>query len=200
MKTKAKGKKHLAGSALSGAPSLSIPEQEKLIKEAGGSIDKPAVPQFVQNGFMLCTFLRPHFDVDKDEKFMELELSTNLTDDHSAVIPGVVSEWRALMISEDNLTIVGGLEIPAQNIEIRMAPDLVKGSFLMKGVRISKASIQIVEEKGSGEAEKIMRWKFRVAIGVIDDAVDFAVKSYAGPVWVKMETSQRKLPLKGEGK
>jgi hypothetical protein len=196
-----KGKSHLAGrEETERADETQALDPEKDFEEPVKKEPKlleieeqPVAPQFVQKKQMMAHFIKPHFGSDKDEKFMEMEFSMNLTPEHKGLIPEIVENaWK--FIDDDGSGFVGDLDVPAQSVEIRLAPD-DDIRWEEKGAVISQAALAVVEEKGTGEAEKVVRFKFRIQTDIKADTVKFATTKYAGPVWIKMKQQQGKLGL-----
>jgi hypothetical protein len=146
----------------------------------------------VRDGFALVTFLKPHFDRDKDDHaFVSYEMSLPLTEEHAKWVPEEIAEaWEVV---SDHGYKVGEIRIENQRAEILLAPKVKEGSLIVDTAEIESAMISTVVESGSGEDKEVIRLKFRVRMELDNDAGRFARVHFGHPVWLKLEPLQRKL-------
>lgn len=149
------------------------------------------MPSMVRNGLMAVTYLRPHFDVDKDERTCSLEFSVELTADHEGVIPKRMAEgWEDVEHRGYKRIDVPG--VPMQLVDIRLAPDDKKSDLHLNGV-VEKVSISKIEDKGTGESKDVVRLSFRTMFDLTQTVEQFACRHFGKTVWIRLAPVQGEL-------
>lgn len=158
--------------------------------QAENETEQPAVT--VRNGRMAVTYVKPHFDREKDDRrFVSLELSFPLSSEHEKLLPLRIREaWEFLESSGNkSITVLG---VGLQKIEIGLSPEADGTNLDLKVAQIEKISLASIETTGTGEASEIMRLSFRV-LAELDGNTDlerFACRHFNKQVWIKMEGIQ----------
>lgn len=162
--------------------SMSLAEQQRLLEKDG------APAPSVQNGAMLSKFVRPHFDMEKDKRFVALEFSIALSDAHKSLIDSeVLDAWK--FIDRHHPKGIIGIEIPPQTIDLYLAPD-DDAELHLTSADITAAKLSLVERNGDGKTEKVTRLQFRVVSEISKNIAAFAVANYGVAVWIKMQAAQ----------
>lgn len=206
----AKGKNFLAGRE-GPTDSLTMEEQEDSVKEAGGTLEPPVqpamfekpveqkesegpeTPQVVRDNKMLMKYLRPEFDLNKeDTKQVGFELSLSLVEQHRGLLPEKVEKaWNYLVQSENkSITLIIDDQ---QTVEFFLDPKDKKPVLRIVAARLSSASIAIVEQSGSGDAIKTVRFKFVAWTDLSQENDQFACWKFNESWWIKMLPTQSKL-------
>jgi hypothetical protein len=146
----------------------------------------------VRKGYALATFVKPHFERDKDDHpFISYEISLPLTEEHKNWVPDEIGEaWE---IAQNHGYKVQDIDVENQSCEMLLAPDAKDGSLKVDTAEIEKATISTVIEKGTGEEREVIRLHFRIRIGLDNEAGRFARVHFGHTVWLKLQPLQRKL-------
>lgn len=146
----------------------------------------------VRDGYALATFVKPHFERDKDDKpFVSFEISLPLTEEHNKWVPDEIGEaWE---IVQNHGYKLQDIEVENQTCEILLAPKAKDGSLKVDTAEIEKATISTVVEKGTGEEREVIRLHFRIRLELDNDAGRFARVHFGHTVWLKLQPLQRKL-------
>lgn len=163
-----------------------------------GAIEEQTGPALVVNGRMLCEYVKPHFTRDKDDdRFVSLEFSTKLTEAHSTVLPRSVLGARDFISnghSEDGTgNKVEGIPVKPQTVRIFLTSDTKDEELMIVGATITHAKVQIVEERGNGEAVKFLRYSFRVMDERSKNILNFACWNDGRAVWLESRATQESL-------
>jgi len=104
-------------------------------------------------------------------------------------VPSEVKKfWK--VIKNGGVKSISLTEIGFQYIELGLAPEGDDRDLEIKVAEIEKASLTVVEEKGSGESTEVIRFSFRV-IAVLDAELEkFACRHFGKTLWLKMEACQ----------
>lgn len=154
-------------------------------------------PLSVRGNMMLAKYVKPHYSKDKEGNyFVGLEFSFPLNDAHKKLLPAdLVHSWNAIKSGRNGRKILD-IDVPPQSVNIHLAPD--DGAHLsLVYATISAASLEMIEETGSGQAQDVIRYKFRVdhpADGPANsDLREFADLKFDSSVWLQMSEVQSKL-------
>ena len=150
--------------------------------------------QTVREGRILVNFVRATFDKDKDDlRVLTLNISFPLTPAHKGLLPPKVEEmWRVMQ--RGGVKRIDVTEIEDQVIEISPAPD-IKATFRATEVQIEKATLAEIEEKGSGEAQKVIRLSFDASMSLEPALGHWAQANYGALLWMRMQPQQARLPI-----
>ena len=144
---------------------------------------------------MLANYVRPHFNQDEEDRYVELEFSFALTGDHRGKLARAVEDsWNFLerYASEDH-TQVRNFPIEPQTVDIHLAADDEEVALHLSGVPVTRASLAIVEETGKGAKTKMTRFSFRLRSEHTKRVIDFATSQYGNQVWLAMSETQKRL-------
>lgn len=171
-----------------------IPEQGALLppeEEKEKENEQEKLPPAIVKGRTAVNFLRPHFEHDAklDKRTVGIELSLELRDEHERFVPSEVKRfWE--VVKHGGVKSIALTGIGLQYIELGLAPEGDDRDLELKAAEIEKASLTVVEEKGSGEATEVIRFSFRV-IAVLDAELEkFACRHFGKTMWLKMEAVQ----------
>jgi len=149
----------------------------------------------VRKGYALATFVRAHFERNKDDKaFVLYEISLPLTDEHHDWVPDEIGE--AWAVAQTHGYKVQDIEVENQCCELVLSPDAKEskdGSLKVDTAEIEKTTISKIVEKGTGEEREVIRLQFRIRLDLDNDAGRFARVHFGHPVWLKLQPLQRKL-------
>lgn len=150
--------------------------------------------QTVRDGRLLVNFVRATFDKDKDDlRVLTLNISFPLTSAHKGLLPPKVEEmWRVMQ--RGGVKRIDVTEIEDQIVEIASAPEL-KATFRATEVQIEKATLAEIEEKGSGEAQKVIRLSFDASMSLEPALGHWAQANYGALLWMRMQPQQARLPI-----
>lgn len=149
------------------------------------------MPSTIRNGFMSANFVKPHLDVDKDKRTAALEFSLELTEEHRSILPNkLLREWDH--IAEGTCKLLDVIGVGAQHFDLRLAPDDDE-SDLEENAPIEKIRLQVIEDKGTGDAKDIIRLSFRLVCELTQNVERFACRNYGSTVWLKMFACQGEL-------
>lgn len=154
------------------------------------------MPAAVQHGRMVVTYVRPHFEREKDDKrFVGLEISLPLTNENKPLLPREVTAaceaLESLGAQKLSGLQIGGL----YSIELGLAPEGDDRDLEIKIVQLESMCLAVVEQTGTGESTDIMRLSFRV-VAELDgnfDTEKFACRQFGKQVWMKLEAIQGEL-------
>lgn len=216
----AKAKKGLVGrdAAAAGSESMSLDEQEAAADEAAREMDDagedpteqaeeqadaqtemPVEPQEpakkVRKGHMLVKFVRVKVEKEKEKLLLGLEISFALDEAHEGKLPKQVQDcWDYVKGGNSKRDDI--LNIPHQTIELRLTPDDEGPVFSALGMEITNATMSLIEEKGSGKAEDVIRFSF-VAWMRIDESnkhiLWWAATHMDNAFWMKLRKTQGSL-------
>lgn len=199
-----KGKKHLAGREETEAgpgnfsgraveearqqgvevESVSGAEQEKLLSDLDDNAPNPSI----QGDKMLAKFVRPHFDMEEDDRIIELEFSIALSDAHRALVDSeILAGWE--FIEKHNPKGVFGIDVPPQTIDLFLSPN-EDAELHLTAAEVTQAKLSLVEKTGDGKTEKIMRLQFRLVTELMKNITTFATTQYGNAVWIRMGAAQ----------
>lgn len=170
-------------------PTRKEPEQLSA-KDLEAHNELAQMPSQIRNGFMSVNFVKPHLDVDKDNRTAALEFSLELTDEHRSLLPKkVVEEWDHIKQGNNELLDVVG--VGAQHAEISLSPD--EEVDLEENVPIERIRLQVIEAKGTGDAKDIIRLSFRLVCDLTQNVERFACRNFGKTVWLKLQACQGEL-------
>lgn len=141
---------------------------------------------------MMAQFLRPHFDKTKGgDPIIGLDFTFPLTSDHEGLIPSEIEENWATMIRKNAKKIeVSGID--AQTVKIHLVPD-DEPEISLESAEVSRAVLAIVQEKGKGQAKKVVRLTIRIVTGRTKALRDFVWNNDSEFVWLELADTQGSL-------
>lgn len=176
--------------------SVTMADQEDALAEASGQQELlgkkelPIKPKAVRDEQMMANYVKPHYFLAKEQRLIGLEISFPLTDDHKSVLPkAVCDEWQHLKRSSSTRVC---LDVPPQTVDIRFAPDHDVELHII-GAQIHRATLSVIQEKGTGAAKKVVRFSFRIVSEVMKNISTFADNEFGKVVWIEMGPTQAEL-------
>lgn len=167
-----------------------LPKQQKLPQAQ----ETPSQPQAVRNGMMLAGLLKPKQKKEKDERYLGLEISVRLTEDHKGHLPKAVQkQWDN--IKGGDIKDIGILGIPVQSIELRVDPKQKEPDFFCDTMWLENVELAVIEETGSGESTEIVRFRFTAWMELAMDELKWVSKHYDNDFWMSMKNVQGELKL-----
>jgi hypothetical protein len=163
-------------------------------KEDENELEK--MPPAIVKGRVAVNFLRPHFEHDAklDKRFVGLELSFELRDEHETFVPAEVKRFWEI-VKRGGVKSIAMTEIPLQEIELGIAPEGDDRDLEIKMAQVEKASLTVVEQSGSGQDTEVIRFTFRVKAVLDAELEKFACRHFGKTMWLKMYTVQGSLSL-----
>lgn len=170
---------------------IPIEEQERTLREAEQQTllqeDGMTTPG-VQGDKMLCKFIKPHFEMDEDDRLVSLEFSIALSNAHKCLVDDeVLDAWK--FIASSHVKRVVGIDIRPQTVDVFLAPDMDSELHLTSAM-VTQATISTVEKTGDGKEETITRLQFRLKADLMKNVIQFATSHYGDQVWIKMKLAQ----------
>jgi hypothetical protein len=147
-------------------------------------------PVVVFEGKMMCELLRPIYGTDKDGKFLELEFSFPIEAAHKPLLPKPVNQTLAFLDKKFAHGPISGINMSDQNIDIFLLMGDEEPALRLTGRPISKATIAIVEQTGTGTKTVQTRLLFRAKCEVENEVSRFADTHYNAKVWISISDIQ----------
>lgn len=176
--------------------SVSMASQEQQVLDIGGTLEEQPGPITVVNGRFNAEYLKPHFSRDRnDDRFVALEFAVKLTEAHTTILPkSVLGAWDYLRSENgNNPDAVLGVKVKPQTVYIYSAADTKDEELMIVGGVITHAKVQIVEERGKGEAVKYTRYSFRVENERSKNILTFADWNDGKNFWLDCKQTQASL-------
>jgi len=147
-------------------------------------------PITVVNGRILAEYVKPIFSRDSnDDRYIALEFSVKLTEAHKLVLPKkIIEAWD--FVATGGGEGVKDIPIAPQTVDIYLTSDGKDEEVKIVGAMIEHAKVDIVEERGAGEAVKFTRYSFRVVDERSKNLVNFACWKDGLGVWLDMKNTQ----------
>ena len=147
----------------------------------------------VMNDRMLVHYIKPHFKkTKKGERTIALEFSTPLTDEHEEHLPKLIaSGWKILQ--KKGMKKLDVDYVPPQVIKIWLADDQEKEALILPAVAITNVSLATVQQKGEGQARKVIRLSFRALTKMTAQVGRFAEFNYDDKFWLSMHELQEEM-------
>jgi hypothetical protein len=172
-------------------PTKKNPEEPEQLVAEELQTEPAEMPSRIVNGFMAVNFVRPHFEIEKDNRSVALEFSLELTNDHRSLLPAkILNEWEHIEEGTCRLSEVIG--VGTQRFDLRLAPD-DEESDLEQDSPVQKIRLQVIEDKGSGASKDIIRLSFRMLCDLTPVVEKFACRNFGGVIWLKMDQIQSEL-------
>ena len=164
-------------------------EQQRL----GITTEEQPGPITVVNGRVLAEFVKPHFSRDQnDDRYISLEFAVKLTEAHTTILPRkVLDAWT--FVAEGGGEGVRNIPVKPQTVYIHATSDSKEEELLLVGTVVESAKVDIVEERGKGEAVKITRYSFRLLTERLKNVVTFACWQDGKSFWLDMKPTQASL-------
>jgi len=174
--------------------SVSMKDQEQQVMDIpGATLEEQPGPITVVNGRILAEYVKPVFTCDKnDDRFVALEFAVKLTEAHKTILPHkVLDAWR--FVDGGGGEGVKDIAIAPQTVRIFLTSDSPSEELIIVGGVIEHAKVDIVEERGKGEAVKFTRYSFRVSNERTKNLINFACWKDGQGVWLECKPTQTSL-------
>ena len=163
-------------------PNRQEPEQSTLV-----TIPPKEPEQLVENDRMKVSYVRPHFDRNKKgNRYVALELSQVVTALHKDLLPELIIDgWQD--ITKKNRTRLDLKGIPSQMVKLYMAHDIGEAALEMPVAKVTHVSLQLIEETGTGKANKVIRLRYRLRVPLSRDVAHFSEWNFGDTYYLVME-------------
>lgn len=165
-------------------------------KEPEGSLlaEQPPQPGVVGNRIK-AHYLKPLFSkTTKGERLLAMHMTFPLTEEHTedSLLPKSVREAWAFISKHGRkrLDLVG---IAGQRATFYLAPDIDDAKLILPAAKVINVSLAVVQKKGEGEAQKVIRLSFRLQVPVSHEVAKFAELNYGNDFWIHLEETEELL-------
>jgi hypothetical protein len=159
-----------------------VAEQQQLIDTTA------PVPSVIGEKFLVRFVREGGFKKEENERTVGIDFSTALTAAHDDLLdPNVLSSVKFLR--KNHAGGVSDIEIPAQTIEIFLAPEMPNILKLI-GVEAVRVNVDYILEKGSGKETKALRLSWRTIAEATQEVVEFIRTHFDESLWMEMRPSQ----------
>jgi hypothetical protein len=164
--------------------------------EPEGSLlaEQPPQPTVVGDR-ILMHYLKPTFSkTKKGMRLVAMHLSFALTEEHTAdsLLPkGIRESWE--VISKQGRKKLDLIGIPGQRAEFFMTQDIDDVKLVLPAAEMTNVSLAVIQKKGDGQAQKIIRLSFRLQVPVSHEVERFAVSNYGADWWLQLEETDEPL-------
>jgi hypothetical protein len=170
-------------------------DQEPPPEKFGEQATLPGVPaetpKPVRGNQMMAHFIGPKFDRVKGEPMIGLDFSFPLTSDHEGLLPKEIEDgWQTVIRKSCDKYRVN--HVDAQTVCISVVPD-DKHDLELVGAEIRNIWLAHVQEKGAGQAKKVVRLSFRVVVERTKAIRDFVWANDGEFCWLELVETQGKL-------
>jgi hypothetical protein len=134
--------------------------------------------------------VRPHFTRDKDDnRYVALEFSLQLGDEHEKVLPkSIINEWE--LMKEGGRKGIELSDLGLFGFSIGLAPTGDDLDLEITAAPLESVKLMAIEDKGTGEAKDIIRLQFRASVELNADLEKFACRHFGKQIWLKMQETQ----------
>jgi len=140
-------------------------------------------------------YLKPTFSkTKKGMRLVAIHLSFALTEEHTAdsLLPkGIRESWE--VISKQGRKKLDLIGIPGQRAEFFMTQDIDDVKLVLPAAEMTNVSLAVIQKKGDGQAQKIIRLSFRLQVPVSHEVERFAVSNYGADWWLQLEETDEPL-------
>jgi len=145
----------------------------------------PKEPEkLIENKRMKVSYVKPHFDRNKKgNRYVALELSQVVTADHKDYLPDLMTDgWKDLV--KKNRKRIDLINVPAQSAKFYMTSDIDEHALEIPAARVTHVSLQVIEEKGTGKANKVVRLSYRLRVPLSRDVAHFSEWNFGDQYFV----------------
>jgi hypothetical protein len=159
------------------------------IPEAQGTLVEipPKEPEkLVENERMKVSYVRPHFERNKKgNRYVALECSQVVTADHTELLPPLIIDgWEDL--AKKNRKRIDLINVPAQMVQFFLASDIKDPALHMAVAKLTHVSLEVIEETGSGKAQKVIRLRYRLRVPLSRDVAHFSEWNFGDAYYLIM--------------
>lgn len=146
--------------------------------------------KLVRNKRMQVVYVKPHFDRNKKgNRYVALEVSAVVTKEHDGLLPGPIAAAYS-DIAKKNRKRVDLINLKQQAGRFYLTHDDPEPHLNLLAARLSHVSLQVIEEKGTGTANKVIRLSFRLRVPLSREVAHFSEWTFGDAYWMKMEEAQ----------
>ena len=151
------------------------------------------MPGPVNGEKMLVHFVKPVFKkTKKGERTVALEFSLPLTDEHEDLLHKTIKDgWKFL--ARRGMKKLDITEVPCHIIKLWLADDQEKEALILPVAGITNVTLATIQEKGSGQAKKVIRLSFRALVKMSAQVGKFAEYNFSENLWMEWHESQEQL-------
>lgn len=165
------------------------PEQGKL----NIHVETREPEKLVRNRRMLVTYVKPHFDRNKKgHRYVALEVSQVLSPEHDGLLAKPIADAYN-DIAKKNRKRVDLINIKQQAAKFYTTYDDSNPSLEILAAKVTHVSLQVIEEKGTGKANKVIRLSFRLRVPLSRDVAHFSEWTFGDAYWLRMQEAQGNL-------
>lgn len=179
--------------------SVSVSDPEQRLLEIPKVEEPPE--EIVRNNQFVATFVRPRFEKRKETLVTGFDISFNLVDVLSKLIPKqVIPRWHE--VREGGVKRLDMTDIPPQVIDISLFPEDGKpagSTITLDGALISRARIEEIVSTGDGKETRNVRFSFTAYVEQDKEVVNFAAWKHDATIWLVMKKKQGELAFSAEG-
>jgi hypothetical protein len=154
----------------------------------------PAEPKtLVQDERMAASYVKPHFDRNKKgDRFVSLEVSMHLTKDHDGMMPKQIEQGWDFLGKEGykRLDVIG---VKPHAVKFFLTSKDADAALEIPAAKVTHVSLQVIEEKGTGKANKIIRLSFRLKVQLSRDVAHFSEWNFGDNYWIELAEAQGNL-------
>lgn len=150
----------------------------------------PKEPEkLVENNRMKVSYVKPHFDRNKKgNRFVSLECSHAVTAIHKDLLPEIIIEaWQDIV--KKNRTRLDLKGIPSQMAKFYLSHDIGEAALEIPAARITHVSLQVIEETGTGKANKVIRLRYRLRVPLSRDVAHFSEWNFGDQYYLVMDAA-----------
>jgi hypothetical protein len=142
--------------------------------------------KLVENKRMKVSYVRPRFDRNKKgNRYVSLEISQVITVEHKDFLPKLImGAWEDL--AKKNRTRLDLKDVPLQAAKFYLAHDMEDAALELSAARVTNVSLQVVEEKGTGKANKVIRLSYRLRVPLSRDVAHFSEWNFGDQYYLVM--------------
>ena len=162
--------------------------------EQGVLLEAPEseMPTVVMGERFVIHYVKPHFKkTKKGERTIALEFSVPLTDDHEELMPKSIREgWKFLL--RRGMKRLDIVDVQQQIIKLWLQHD-EKEALILPVAGITNVSLAVIQQKGVGESEKVIRLQFRALVKITAQVGKFAEYQFGEVMWIEWHPTQEAL-------
>lgn len=171
------------------------PSTPAAAKETGSSlmVEQPPKPTVVGDRIQM-QYLKPSFSkTTKGERLLAMHMTFALTKEHTkdSLLPKAVRDGWTIMSKHGRKRF--DIEVPGQKAVFYLTPDGDDDKLILPAAKVVSVSIAVIQKKGDGETQKIIRLSFRLQVPVSHEVAKFAENSFGSDYWVTLEGTQEPL-------
>lgn len=148
----------------------------------------PKEPEkLVENDRMKVSYVKPHFDRNKKgNRFVSLECSQVVTALHKDLLPELIIDgWEDL--AKKNRKRIDLINVPSQMAKFYLAHDIGEAALEIPAARVTHVSLEVIEETGTGKANKVIRLRYRLRVPLSRDVAHFSEWNFGDQYYLVMD-------------